>query len=181
MVLEAKMRHIGIASNQASLHPLQSKVLKKAQNPDVKVMALVGGMGSGKTILATEVVKIWMAQHNEKYKVYMKSFESPNHILYSSCYLLQTMDDLDVLVIADAQSYTYFSKDSPVDLLLTELKDKYFTDMEFKNIAFKFINKIQILKKWVKEVDAKEDSSISKEEQNKLFKKWIQTEVLAYR
>ena len=69
MVLEAEMRHIGNASNQASLHPLQAKVLKKAQNPDVKVMALVGGMGSGKTILATEVVKIWMAQHNEKFKV----------------------------------------------------------------------------------------------------------------
>ena len=83
MVLEAEMRHIGIASNQASLHPLQSKVLKKAQNSDVKVMALVGGMGSGKTILATEVVKIWMAQHNEKYKVCMNSFESPNDMLYS--------------------------------------------------------------------------------------------------
>ena len=93
----------------------------------------------------------------------------------------KSMDDLEVWVIADAQSYTYFSKDSPVNLLLKELEEKYFKNMEFEKIKFKFINQIDALKKWAKEVNTKEDSSISKEDQNKIFRKWIQKEVLAYR
>ena len=63
MVLEAEMREIGIASEKSFLHPKQIEVLKKAQDPKVNVMVLYGGTGSGKTNLAAEVVKIWMAQH----------------------------------------------------------------------------------------------------------------------
>ena len=45
----------------------QTAVLKDAaENKDIKVMALVGSTGCGKTILATEVTKIWMAQEMEK-------------------------------------------------------------------------------------------------------------------
>ena len=63
MVVEAEMREIGIAPEKAKLHPKQIQVLKKAQDPKVNVMVLYGGTGSGKTNLAAEVVKIWMAQH----------------------------------------------------------------------------------------------------------------------
>ena len=65
MVLEAEMREIGIASERSKLHPKQKEVLKSAQDPKWKVITLAGGTGSGKTILAAEVVKIWMAQHFE--------------------------------------------------------------------------------------------------------------------
>ena len=63
MVMEAEMREIGIAPEKAKLHLKQMEVLKKAQDPKVNVMVLYGGTGSGKTNLAAEVVKIWMAQH----------------------------------------------------------------------------------------------------------------------
>ena len=63
MVVEAEMRKIGI--NKAKLHPKQYEVLKKAQDPKVNVMVLYGGTGSGKTVLASEIVKIWMAEHFE--------------------------------------------------------------------------------------------------------------------
>ena len=65
MVLEADMREIGITSERSKLHPKQKEVLEIAQNRKVKVMTLSGRTGSGKTILAAEVVKIWMAQHFE--------------------------------------------------------------------------------------------------------------------
>ena len=65
MVVEAEMREIGIASEKSKLHPTQIEVLKKAQDPNVNVMVLYGGTGSGKTVLGAEVVKIWMAQHFE--------------------------------------------------------------------------------------------------------------------
>ena len=61
MIVEAEMREIGI--KKSKLHEGQIKVLKKAQDPKVKVMVLYGGTGSGKTVLAAEVVKIWMAEH----------------------------------------------------------------------------------------------------------------------
>ena len=63
MVVEAEMRKIGI--DKAKLHPKQYEVLKKAQDPKVNVMVLYGGTGSGKTVLAAEIVKIWMAEHFE--------------------------------------------------------------------------------------------------------------------
>jgi len=63
MVVEAEMRKIGI--DKAKLHPKQYEVLKKAQDPKVNVMVLYGGTGSGKTVLASEIVKIWMAEHFE--------------------------------------------------------------------------------------------------------------------
>jgi chromosomal replication initiation ATPase DnaA len=63
MEVEAEMREIGIAPEKSFLHPKQIEVLKKAQDPKVNVMVLYGGTGSGKTNLAAEVVKIWMAQH----------------------------------------------------------------------------------------------------------------------
>ena len=66
MVLEAEMRHIGISSAKSILHPKQKEVLKIAQDPKLKVLALSGGLGSGKTVLAVETVKIWMAQHFEE-------------------------------------------------------------------------------------------------------------------
>ena len=65
MVLEAEMREIGIAPEKSFLHPKQIEVLKKAQDPKIKVMVLYGGTGCGKTVLAAEVVKVWMAQHFE--------------------------------------------------------------------------------------------------------------------
>ena len=65
MIVEAEMRTIGIAPDKAKLHPKQYEVLKKAQDPKVNVMVLYGGTGSGKTVLASEIVKIWMAEHFE--------------------------------------------------------------------------------------------------------------------
>ena len=47
------------------MHPEQKEVLKSAQDPNVKILTLAGGTGSGKTILAAETVKIWAAQHLE--------------------------------------------------------------------------------------------------------------------
>jgi Flp pilus assembly CpaF family ATPase len=61
MIVEAEMREIGI--EKAKLHKEQIKVLEKAQDTEVNVMVLYGGTGSGKTVLAAEVVKIWMAEH----------------------------------------------------------------------------------------------------------------------
>ena len=66
MIVEAEMRDIGIASNNSKLHPEQIEVLKSAQDPNVKILTLAGGTGSGKTILAAETVKIWAAQHLEE-------------------------------------------------------------------------------------------------------------------
>ena len=63
MIVEAEMREIGI--KKSKLHEGQIKVLKKAQDPKVKVMVLYGGTGSGKTVLAAEVVKIWMAEQKK--------------------------------------------------------------------------------------------------------------------
>ena len=63
MIVEAEMREMGI--EKSKLHEGQIKVLKKAQDPKVKVMVLYGGTGSGKTVLAAEVVKIWMAEQKK--------------------------------------------------------------------------------------------------------------------
>ena len=65
MVVEAEMREIGIASEKSKLHKKQIEVLEKAQDQNINVMVLYGGTGCGKTVLAAEVVKIWMAQHFE--------------------------------------------------------------------------------------------------------------------
>ena len=63
MLVEAEMREIGI--EKAKLHKKQAEVLETAQDSKVRVLALAGGTGSGKTILGVEVVKIWMSQHIE--------------------------------------------------------------------------------------------------------------------
>ena len=76
MILEAEMRDIGIASENAKLHPEQKEVLDIAQDPNLKILTLAGGTGSGKTILAAETVKIWAAQHLED--------QSP--VSYHQCY-----------------------------------------------------------------------------------------------
>ena len=65
MVVEAEMREIGIAPDKAKLHPDQVEVFKKAKDPKNNVLVLYGGTGCGKTVLAAEVVKIWMAEHFE--------------------------------------------------------------------------------------------------------------------
>ena len=65
LVLEAEMRDIGISTGRANLHQKQIEVLKKAQISGVKTMVLTGNTGSGKTDLAAEVTKIWMAEHME--------------------------------------------------------------------------------------------------------------------
>ena len=58
----------------------QTAVLKDAaENKDIKVMALVGSTGCGKTILATEVTKIWMAQEMEKQQSVCKSIHYHIH------------------------------------------------------------------------------------------------------
>ena len=67
LVLEAEMREIGISPGKANLHPRQIKVLEKAQMPGVKTMVLTGNTGSGKTVLAAEVTKVWMAEHVENH------------------------------------------------------------------------------------------------------------------
>ena len=67
LVLEAEMRDIGISTGRANLHQKQIEVLKKAQISGVKTMVLTGNTGSGKTDLAAEVTKIWMAEHIENY------------------------------------------------------------------------------------------------------------------
>ena len=67
MLLEADMRSMGI--QKAKLNEKQIEVLKiAATDENVKVMALAGGTGSGKTVLGAEVVKIWMSQVIEKYQ-----------------------------------------------------------------------------------------------------------------
>ena len=67
MLLESDMRSMGI--QKAKLNEKQVEVLKiAAANESVKVMALAGGTGSGKTVLGAEVVKIWMSKIIEKYQ-----------------------------------------------------------------------------------------------------------------
>jgi hypothetical protein len=67
MLLESDMRSMGI--QKAKLNEKQVEVLKIAvANENVKVMALAGGTGSGKTVLGAEVVKIWMSKIIEKYQ-----------------------------------------------------------------------------------------------------------------
>ena len=90
MVLEAEMRQIGAANKKVSLNTIQTKILKKAQNTNIKVMTLVGGTGSGKTVMSTEVVKIWMNQHNEKYKV---------------CSIHRASEDIGILGSFDTRKY----------------------------------------------------------------------------
>ena len=67
MIVEAEMRKIGI--KDAKIDSDQVEVLKKAQNPKIKDIILTGGTGSGKTIIGAEVVKIWMAQHENEASV----------------------------------------------------------------------------------------------------------------
>ena len=67
MIMQAEMRKIGI--KDANLDSDQVEVLKKAQDPKIKDIILTGGTGSGKTILGAEVVKIWMAQHENETSV----------------------------------------------------------------------------------------------------------------
>ena len=68
MIMEAEMRKIGI--EDAKLDEDQIEVLKTvAQNPKIKDIILTGGTGSGKTIMGSEVVKIWMAQHENETSV----------------------------------------------------------------------------------------------------------------
>ena len=64
MIVEAEMRKIGI--KDAKLNSDQVDVLKKAQDSKIKDIILTGGTGSGKTIIGAEVIKIWMAQHENK-------------------------------------------------------------------------------------------------------------------
>ena len=64
MIVEAEMRKIGI--KDAKLNSDQVDVLKKAQDSKIKDIVLTGGTGSGKTIIGAEVIKIWMAQHENK-------------------------------------------------------------------------------------------------------------------
>ena len=64
MIVEAEMRKIGI--KDAKLNSDQLDVLKKAQDSKIKDIILTGGTGSGKTIIGAEVIKIWMAQHENK-------------------------------------------------------------------------------------------------------------------
>ena len=64
MIVEAEMRKIGI--KDAKLNSDQVAVLKKAQDSKIKDIILTGGTGSGKTIIGAEVIKIWMAQHENK-------------------------------------------------------------------------------------------------------------------
>jgi hypothetical protein len=64
MIVEAEMRNIGI--KDAELDSYQVEVLEKAQDKNIKDVILMGGTGSGKTILGAEVVKIWMAQHQDE-------------------------------------------------------------------------------------------------------------------
>ena len=64
MIVEAEMRKIGI--KDAKLNSDQIDVLKKAQDSKIKDIILTGGTGSGKTIIGAEVIKIWMAQHENK-------------------------------------------------------------------------------------------------------------------
>ena len=56
---------VSLSPGNAHLHSKQLEVLKKAQIPGVKAMVLTGNTGSGKTVLAAEVTKIWMAEHME--------------------------------------------------------------------------------------------------------------------
>ena len=67
MIVEAEMRNIEI--EDAELDSDQVEVLKKAQDPNIKDIILTGGTGSGKTIIGAEVVKIWMAQHENETSV----------------------------------------------------------------------------------------------------------------
>ena len=64
MIVEAEMRKIGI--KDAKLNSDQVAVLKKALDSKIKDIILTGGTGSGKTIIGAEVIKIWMAQHENK-------------------------------------------------------------------------------------------------------------------
>ena len=61
MLLEANMREIGIASDQVRLSEEQKDALKLALDDKVRAIALVGPLGSGKTIVGSEIIKIWMA------------------------------------------------------------------------------------------------------------------------
>lgn len=81
MVMEAEMREIGIATEKSKLHPKQIEVLEKAQDPKVNVIVLYGGTGSGKTNLAADVVKIWMAQH------FANNLDVSNDYVYPRCYI----------------------------------------------------------------------------------------------
>ena len=67
MIVQGEMRKIGI--KDAEIDSDQFKVLEKAQDPDIKDIILTGGTGSGKTIIGAEVVKIWMAQHENEASV----------------------------------------------------------------------------------------------------------------
>ena len=64
MIVEAEMRNIRI--KDAKIDSDQFKVLEKAQDKNIKDIFLTGGFGSGKTIIGAEVVKIWMAQHQDE-------------------------------------------------------------------------------------------------------------------
>ena len=61
MLLEANMREIGIASDKATLSKEQKEALELATDDKVRTIALVGPLGSGKTIVGSEIIKIWMA------------------------------------------------------------------------------------------------------------------------
>ena len=66
MCIRGKLVYIvSLSPGKAHLHPKQLEVLEKAQRPGVKAMVLTGNTGSGKTVLAAEVTKIWMAEHME--------------------------------------------------------------------------------------------------------------------
>ena len=67
MLLEANMREIGIASDKATLSKEQKEALELATDDKVRAIALVGPLGSGKTIVGSEIIKIWMSRHIQYY------------------------------------------------------------------------------------------------------------------
>ena len=63
MLLEANMREIGIASDQVRLSEEQKDALKLALDDKVRAIALVGPLGSGKTIVGSQIIITWMSRH----------------------------------------------------------------------------------------------------------------------
>ena len=61
MLMCDNMRKIGIASDRVRLSEEQKDALKLALDDKVRAIALVGPLGSGKTIVGSEIIKIWMA------------------------------------------------------------------------------------------------------------------------